>query len=147
MPPTGDSDALDEAWALIVPRAELDDGAASVRAAADRREAMLDALTARFAWILAHDVARLPWWMYRLDVRESDVSDAFARSTADALPRALATLLLDRTLAKVASRRRWNATLGGDLDLDARASASPPDAVPRVELAPGDGSGSDDAGG
>lgn len=115
---TDRDDTLDEAWALIVPRAEITAEDAALDAGVDRREAILGALSNRFAWILANDVARLSWWLYRLDVRESAVDEAFASSTSDTLPRALAELLLERTLQKVASRRRWDAELGGDLDLD-----------------------------
>jgi hypothetical protein len=108
---------MHEAWGLIVDRAELD-VRPSLVSTDEPREAILAALTQRFAWILEHDVARLPWWLYRFDVREADVSRAFDESTVSSLPRSLAELLLERTLEKVASRRRWAAELGGDADLD-----------------------------
>lgn len=111
-------DNLIEAWALIAPRAEIADPDGASLEGGDRRRALLAALTDRFAWILAHDVGRLPWWLYRLDVRESAVDAAFAGSDAGGLARALAELVLERTLQKVASRRRWDAELGGDRDFD-----------------------------
>ena len=45
--------------------------------------------------------------LYRFDVDERKVRDAFATVTPDRLPDALAELVLHRALAKIRTRRRW----------------------------------------
>ena len=69
----------------------------------DVRQILVDRLT----WILDHQLDRLPHYLYRLDIPEHRVNEAFASAeSAFDVPEKLADLILERLLQIAESRRR-----------------------------------------
>jgi hypothetical protein len=64
-------------------------------------------LRARMVELLHGSRMQLQQALYRFDVDERKVRDAFATVAPDSLPDALAELVLHRALAKIRTRRRW----------------------------------------
>lgn len=64
-------------------------------------------LVERVRWILDHQMARLPQYLYQLDVPEHRVNDAFANAkSSDEVPGLLADVILERVAQVVAQRTK-----------------------------------------
>ncbi len=64
-------------------------------------------LIERVRWVIDHQMARLPQYLYQLDVPEHRVNQAFADAeSADEVPELLADVILDRVAQVVAQRTK-----------------------------------------
>ncbi len=64
-------------------------------------------LVERVRWILDHQMARLPQYLYQLDVPEHRVNEAFANAqSSDEVPELLADVILERVAQVVAKRTK-----------------------------------------
>ena len=77
------------------------------------REGILEALTARVRFMIRHDFERLANAMYTLDVNEDQFRASFDGDQTAAAAR-IAQLILDREIAKAASRRAHEAAKRAD---------------------------------
>jgi len=69
----------------------------------DFRQKLID----RVRWVLDHQMARLPQYLYQLDVPEHRVNEAFANAkSADEVPELLADVILERVAQVVATRTK-----------------------------------------
>lgn len=67
-----------------------------------------DLLVRRLRWIIDHQMARLPHYLYQLDVSEVRVNEAFAQAaTAAEVPERLADLILERVTRTLEHRQRF----------------------------------------
>lgn len=71
-------------------------------------ESLLEALTRRVDYLLAHDYERLLHGMYLIDVSEERFDQALDPAGVEIPPRAVAKLILERELEKLESRRRYS---------------------------------------
>ncbi len=64
-------------------------------------------LIERVRWVIDHQMARLPQYLYQLDVPEHRVNEAFAKAeSADQVPELLADVILERVAQVVAQRTK-----------------------------------------
>lgn len=71
------------------------------------REQLLQALTERIAYMLDHDFELLMHIFYRLDLNEQKVSEALTGGS-DAPAFQLASLVIERELQKIETRKRYS---------------------------------------
>ena len=76
---------------------------------ADRREVLLQQLTALVGWLLREDFTRLVNTLYRIDVRERDFHAAMQAATP---AEALAEAILNRLIEKAETRIRYRQAPG-----------------------------------
>jgi hypothetical protein len=71
----------------------------------DDSEDFRQKLIERVRWVIDHQMARLPQYLYQLDVPEHRVNEAFAKAeSAEQVPELLADVILER-IAQVVARR------------------------------------------
>lgn len=65
-------------------------------------------LVQRISHLLESDINRLMSALYRIDVYEQKVKDAFSTSTPHQLPEILADLVIERQIQKIHIRQRYS---------------------------------------
>jgi hypothetical protein len=68
------------------------------------REALIGWLSAHIVYMLQHEMEKLLQLLYRIDVNEKKVKEAFAQSNPAMIAPTIAVLILDRELQKAKSR-------------------------------------------
>jgi hypothetical protein len=82
-------------------------GILGVDVTASNREALHAWLTAEVVRLLLYDMERLLSILYRVDVRESKVKEAFVEGKPEQIAFRIAELMIERELQKVESRRKY----------------------------------------
>lgn len=73
----------------------------------EKFRAMRQLLIQRIDELLHHDMEKLKWILYRIDVNEKKLSDALRNSEADAAT-IMADMIIERQIEKAESRSKFN---------------------------------------
>jgi hypothetical protein len=96
---------MSELTADAVPQLEKHFGVSIPEGAALTREYVEKLLTEHLVYMLHEEMEKLLQALYRIDVNERKVKDAFAQNNPKAIAPELARLIIDRELQKAESRR------------------------------------------
>lgn len=72
------------------------------------QERLLFVLTHQIAYLIAHDIDRLKWILYRIDVSEAKLMAALADNHSGEAPRIIAQLIIDRQIQKAITRQQFS---------------------------------------
>ncbi len=75
--------------------------------AATTADALLEELARRVDYLLRHRTDKLMYYLYSLDVSESEVAKAFDSDTGDAPARTIARAILEREAQRIRTRMKY----------------------------------------
>lgn len=85
----------------------LDSGKVRLPASVDDFQYLLDILTSQVAWLIDHDLERLKWILYRVDVNERKLQELLAAHPASEAAGAMAKMIIERQMEKAETRLRY----------------------------------------
>lgn len=77
-------------------------------------ERLLFVLTQQVQYLIDHDMERLKWLLYRIDVSEPKLHSALTEHTPVEAPRIIAQMVIDRQIEKAITRARFSTNEGSE---------------------------------
>ena len=110
------SDAINMAVTLIISDFELDEEKIPLVVSDDKLGRVRDILISEIANLIEHNMERLKWILYRIDVSEQKLQAALAENAPADAPVIIADMIIERQIQKAETRLKFKSREKGDWD-------------------------------